>query len=109
MSAPDDSSVASSGQQKSPKKKRTPQPRDVRPPVIEPGGIYSLQDLVVNCKADPAKFREWGTRDKDGLYPLDTETAAYFYSADEVIEFWLNRPRRKLEKKATTTPKQPKK
>lgn len=97
MATNDDREGAPAGQQKSAKPARA-----VRPPVIEPGGIYAGQDLIHNFKFDPVELRRLNHLPEGGLYPLDTGTREEFYAADDVIQFYLNRPRKKKQPKPAT-------
>lgn len=103
MATHDDREGTSSSQQKTPRKRNPKTPRTVRPPVIEPGGIYAGQDLIANFRIDPAELRRLNRLPTGGLYPLDTGTREEFYSSDEVIAFFKARPRLKKGPPARAT------
>ena len=62
-------------------------PREIRPPNIVPGGIYSRSALLHNLGISPHTLRKWMTNRIHKLIPLDLGTKEHFFLADTVIAF----------------------
>lgn len=62
-------------------------PREIRPPRLVPGGIYSRGDIVANLGISDNTLRKWMTNRIHKLVPLDLGTKELFFLADTVIAF----------------------
>ena len=61
--------------------------REIRPPNIVPGGIYSSSALVHNLGISTNTLRKWMTNRQTKLVPLDVGTKEFLFLADTVIAF----------------------
>lgn len=62
--------------------------RQIRPPRIVPGGVYSEQDLIHNFGCREDYFRKARRLKVNPLKPLPTNTKQFFYLYDQVLAFW---------------------